>query len=1589
MAIVDPLELPDITDPLDQPSAVVDPFDSAATTDALPEGKRAAPLRLFAEVTSGAIETTGGALEEVGKQARESEVEFAEKLPRLIVDGRDLSLFRRDAPERGIERVGTAVKTFSDLPEDLQLDDGMVRDIARAVGSSGAAILAGIATRGYTVPAAIGSFMGANEFRTDAEMSGADEEAQAAAADIGLAVGLSEVAPVERLFKVLNRTGGSTVWRELAGMAQVAGAEWIQETFQAWMGNLTARDFVGYDPDRELTEDLFHSGEVGAGAGAVVYTLMRMLGVRPRTTPEGLPNLDEKGPTQEEADQTVLNDRLQTLQRKIAETEEALQVEGAEPITKEEEEVATTGTDITDKDVLSITDTQFQDPVHRAGMESAVRGLPVNNLGSAVAEEVRTVEQEMEANPLGTVSIVGFQNTTPEVRAHSLALQDTVRAWQEEFMPGEHIVIMDATADLAMRGRFNDLVPGKRLGALIQGRMAGMAVQFGPNLHGIYVKPTFPRNQQFAVAGHEFGHTLSYTTFQRMPEYVQRAVKRGYLKWLKTQQRGISSLLDFPTPGKVTRSRAGPVRMPGEASSKDFYITHSDYYLSMDEYFADQMTARLQRKPVDAGTNKFFSETLRTLKRFFRKYGEVYTGDKSFDLFVESLSLRNQYKQEIQKINEAMEKATAPDPYATAEWAKKSAELAGDGGGAVTIEEPPINPDEMQENITRFNKFKSFLFTLTQIVEQNPHVPGLQRYAEMTRQWQALKMNLIFEADKFVTRWDRLGKVRAQRVADFLLELTVESDLKLEKEGSGIFTPDEYAELAQKHKLDEESIELAVDLGTHLQEMLDMLEASQLEDARRQFQTNPQGLVQATQNIQRDFNTMRNRHYFPLSRFGKYGLNVVALAEVNIDGQVFKVGETVWFGTEEGRRAQKAQRRTLEKKFPKGKFKVEMVTLRDHEQAFIGTPPQLWRSLQAELNLTPAQIKDLEKLKHLFAPGQSLRKHLLSRKNTPGFSLDAMRGMAMYSWRFANHLARATYYQQLLDAKQQVMDSARDIQHIGGDPHRRSQLGEWLNKHYEYIMNPGEEFANLRAIGFMWYIGGVVKSAFVNLTQTPLVTYPYLAARYGDAKAVAGMSTTMRDLAKNFTHGTGITEAEAELMDRARRDGFIDESLATDLAAVAEGQHLQRVLPGTKTARLVRHSGYYAAWMFHKAEMFNRRIAFLTAVRLSAERGANVEEQFSAGRHAVESSQYEYARWNRPELMRGKKSIFFLFWQYMQNTLFFSLGGDRGWWRFWLVMLGLAGVQGLPGSEDIMDMIDWVGKKIKRHTGWENPRVDVREAMREYVTELGANPDLVMHGISRYTFGAGMPWFTELTGAHIPAVDISGSLSMGRIVPGVASVFGSEQEYSKRFERGTTQASGALLSIPLGFTRALSSDDPDEWKTWERTLPTALRHVSHAVRYFQRGEETRRSGEQIATFDPHDPYQLAEIAAQGLGFTPTKISTQWEGKIAEKEAGMYYQNRRAILLEQFDYALRTDDRQGIKDVRAGIKRYNNSVPYGSLKIAPDSIFKSMVERQTGRKLGEAGIPKQKKLTPLYKDIQQLYPQPSDGKGVEVGVEPAP
>lgn len=879
-------------------------------------------------------------------------------------------------------------------------------------------------------------------------------------------------------------------------------------------------------------------------------------------------------------------------------------------------------------------------------------------------------------------------------------------------------------------------------------------------------------------------------------------------------------------------------------------------------------------------------------------------------------------------------------------------------------------------------KLGSLFLTPLQMAERF-NIPGAREYITTVQLWWARKMKLMREPARVAEKWRKLSWQSQKHLSEAIFRITLASDDKGRK-----LEEAELRQIFREERVDEEAQRVFGEIQRTFEGNLPLLENGLKRAAIIQHTQDPvkadallalynreadhRSFIQQVANdpllanlelggrlaqIEKDMAVLKGRDYFPLMRFGRY---TVTIRDHNNKVEVFEA-----FETQSARDTRLKELRNIYR----GQD-IREGYMSDAQHVLLGFPPALFDLMRRNLKLTPAQEEELKEIYFKHSPGRAYLRHLIERKGIAGFSRDALRVYATYMMNMANHISRIEFNQEMAGSLDQMDKFAKS----NPQGTQAGVVADYFSHHNDYINTPENDLAQLRAMGFLWYLGFNVKSALVNLTQIPMVAHPFFAARYGDTAATGALMFGYRTVAasRNGKFLNDVTLDKA--IQRGRDEGFLDESIATELAGLAESDVLQRLMPERYQGQLLSSVAYYGSFLFRHAEKLNREVTFIAARKLALERGMSEESAYLSAREAVQATMFEYAKWNRPGFMRGKKSVVFLFWQYMQGLSYIGFGGKGGKTalRVWMMLLLAGGLQGLPFAENVMDIIDILGTELRELFGVSNPKLEVRDKLRELAMEITDNPDAIMHGLSRY-YGLGPMHLLANMGIPVPNVDISGSVSAGGMLPGVRPLSQEGSDPDKKLAMVMQDLLGPVMSVPFNLFKAMESTDPDTWKTWERAMPTALASASKAWRRSERGEETFRGGGAVLKFEPNDIDHRMENILQALGFSPTRITQRYERRASQEDMRKYWTVRRAAAIENYAYAIMSGDKDTLDGALKGIRDFNHEAPAGALRISSETVQKSLSERFRRAGQRERGQPNEDAFVPLYSGVERLYP----------------
>ena len=416
-----------------------------------------------------------------------------------------------------------------------------------------------------------------------------------------------------------------------------------------------------------------------------------------------------------------------------------------------------------------------------------------------------------------------------------------------------------------------------------------------------------------------------------------------------------------------------------------------------------------------------------------------------------------------------------------------------------------------------------------------------------------------------------------------------------------------------------------------------------------------------------------------------------------------------------------------------------------------------FKELEAELNQIIAMNNGVTGFDAFMTPRSR-------QGGVPGYSSDFARAAEQFIYMASRTAARNRFMPEVNRKRNAVIADAQDR----GD----KRLEEGVKTFYEYSLDPAQEFAQLRRIGFWWYLGGNLSSAFLQIFSAIQFTGPMIAEMTPGAIGVSGAKATAQ-LGKAFKDATNMfsfTENQYgdALIDWTKAPPDVIEAIMQDLGTYLKvGMAMQEAgqVPGTETlasqkARLLRQfENLIIGGAFNSMEAISRLTGYIATYRTMAsdpaaldrartlfegnqlfqeainQNGGVLTPQIVA-RHVVDDTFGVYGKLNRPAIMRKWGSVPALFQTYiiqmfaLMNRMLLKgktpgqkAAGRRVFARMVLMIVLTGGIFGLPGSDDAEDLASWMMENVPGVGS--GLKTDVRAELREMLYDAGFGPGLI------------------------------------------------------------------------------------------------------------------------------------------------------------------------------------------------------------------------------------------------------------------------
>lgn len=485
-----------------------------------------------------------------------------------------------------------------------------------------------------------------------------------------------------------------------------------------------------------------------------------------------------------------------------------------------------------------------------------------------------------------------------------------------------------------------------------------------------------------------------------------------------------------------------------------------------------------------------------------------------------------------------------------------------------------------------------------------------------------------------------------------------------------------------------------------------------------------------------------------------------------------------------------------------------------------------------------------------------------------------------------------------------------------------------------------------RSAAFTYFLGGLLKSAVVNLTQNPIVGFAELAKFMRDHNTGgAGKSDLVYMKAMKDVLSGNLTEAEKAFIDKMVNRG------------IASNQFIQSVFDNVMNKGLRRHIAVmnFLAKPFSMSEVFNRKSAAIAmyrtaysmrlaqAKKMAEEAKAkgkpeiNVEAEaermtFDDARDFVTNVHYAYGKTNRPlpimtgDALGAAAASMYTFKGFSHNFIARQAEllskGDFKTLGHTLAYLTLFG--GLATFPFLRDLFDW----------WEK--------------EYGYNP---MNNVRAMLRGIGGETLEKFGVSGLPSVlgaNFSGSLAVG--LPWPIGASSPEDSIFGVWSGVATKAKRSVQAFAHGdINRGITEISPE----FMRAPRVALRESEIGKKLLGTpGYATNIRGHAILGEDGKPISMSAwEAALKAMGFNPTDYARAKEKTQNIVRQTAWVNDLKQNVAERYRTARLNNDPDATKDMLANVKEVNAKIRSRNLQRLVKPLKVSNVIKSAKPKIG--------------------------------------
>ena len=593
-------------------------------------------------------------------------------------------------------------------------------------------------------------------------------------------------------------------------------------------------------------------------------------------------------------------------------------------------------------------------------------------------------------------------------------------------------------------------------------------------------------------------------------------------------------------------------------------------------------------------------------------------------------------------------------------------------------------------------------------------------------------------------------------------------------------------------------------------------------------------------------------------------------------------------------------------------------------------------------------------------PDSSPLKRMMKREGVYGEEEDMRKVFAASSISMAHHVSRLKYANKL---SEHLVSLDKETKRNEGLRHVYNELVARANLATKTDDTPFADSMN--QLSYFAHLGLSPAFILTNMTQVPMITAPWLTARYGFSKTKSALTAAYVDAYKiisgtmqkdgweaeyNWSDLFKAGSNEDKLLNKLLEMNLIDITMEHDLGAVAR-------IGGTGGSGNWNKAVKIASLPVRATEAANRIVTALSSYRLAMDKGMSHDDAVEHAAKAISETQLNYSALNAPRYMQsvfGSKALakmVFQFRKYQQGMVYLiaknakdAFKGDREALKTLIGVMGttglMAGATGLPFAGSVFWMASVIGSAFDD----DDEPFDARESFRNYLAEkLG---DQFALAVSK-----GLP--------TLLGMDISGNIGMGNIGMPLPYVRDGKKPSDSMKEMLASAAGapfGTMMEMADGFGELINGDIA---RGAQHVVPLKLaKNIIKAADFAAEGMVDSKGNIIL----PAERFDGWDIAFRAGGFTTTKESEYYEANSAMQKAKAAASDARNALLRE--YAEARMKGEPLVDFQEKIADFNTRHPEKGIRIDQSSLLKSVQARKKlAEERTETGLRRDKTMKP--------------------------